>query len=395
VIATLALASLRRHRARTILAVLGVAVSAAMLLDMVMLSSGMRESFRSLLLSQGFQIRLSPKGTLPFDTEATIRSADSLVAVLRARPTVAAVSPVLGGQLHFPIVGSTITSTALGVDPAVEGDYEIVAGRQPAAPDEMVANDAVLRALGRAVGDTVRAASGYDPQLRTLSGQRVLRIVGRVRFIYLALDQRASALPLGTLRAMNGATSAGRASLLMVRLRPGADVERERQALAAQLRTVTVISTSEALKQVDERLSYFRQLAVILGAVSLVVGFLLVTTLVTVSVNERIGEISVMRAIGVRRWRVVAQILLESSVIMLVASPLGLALGLVTARWLNSILASFPGLPERIDFFLFQPSAAWTALGLLALSGILAGVYPSWRGASLPIATTLRQEAVG
>jgi putative ABC transport system permease protein len=394
-IATLAFASLRRHRARTALAVLGVAVSAAMLLDMVMLSSGMRESFRSLLLSQGFQLRLSPKGTLPFDTEATIRGADSLVATLRGRATVGAVSPVLGAQLHFPIAGGAVTSTALGIDPAVQGDYELVAGRNPAAPDEMVTNDAVLRALGRSIGDTVRAASGYDPQLRTLSGQRLLRIVGRVRFVYLALDQRATALPIGTLRAMNGAGSADRASLVMVRLRPGVDVERERAALSAQLRTVTVISTSEALKQVDERLSYFRQLAVILGAVSLVVGFLLVTTLVTVSVNERIGEISVMRAIGVHRWRVVAQILLESSVIMLVASPIGLALGLVTARWLNSILARFPGLPERIDFFLFQPSAAWTALGLLALSGILAGVYPSWRGASQPIATTLRQEAVG
>ena len=80
----------------------------------------------------------------------------------------------------------------------------------------------------------------------------------------------------------------------------------------------------------DERLSYFRQLAVILGAVSLVVGFLLVTTLVTVSVNERIGEIAVMRAIGVHRWRVVAQIVLESAALMLVAAPLGLALGLVT-----------------------------------------------------------------
>ena len=394
-IATLAFASLRRHRARTALAVLGVAVSAAMLLDMVMLSSGMRESFRGLLLSQGFQLRLSPKGTLPFDTEATIRAADSLVALLRARPTVEAVSPVLGGQLHFPVAGATVTSTALGVDPAVQGDYELVAGRNPVAPDEIVANDAVLRALGRSIGDTVRAASGYDPQLRTLSGQRVLRIVGRVRFVYLALDQRAAALPIGTLRAMNGPGATDRASLVMVRLRQGADVEREREALLAQLRTVTVISTSEALRQVDERLSYFRQLAVILGAVSLVVGFLLVTTLVTVSVNERIGEISVMRAIGVRRWRVVAQILLESSVIMLAASPIGLALGLVTARWLNSILARFPGLPERIDFFLFQPSAAWTALGLLALCGILAGVYPSWRGASQPIATTLRQEAVG
>ena len=394
-IATLAVASLVRHRARTALAIVGVAVSAAMLLDMVMLASGMRESFRGLLLSQGFQLRISPKGTLPFDTEAMIRSADSLVAIIRARSSVAAVSPVLGGQLHFPLATATLTAAALGIDPAVQGDYELVAGRHPAAPDEIVMNDALLHAIGRSVGDTVNAASGYDPQLRALSGERVLRVVGRVRFIYLALDQRAAALPIGTLRAMNGAQWANRASLAMVRLRPGTDVERERAALETQFRGVTVISTSDALKQVDERLSYFRQLATILGAVSLVVGFLLVTTLVTVSVNERIGEISVMRAIGVRRWRIVAQILLESSVIMLVAAPLGLALGLVMARWLNSILARFPGLPERIDFFLFQPSAAWTSLGLLTLSGVLAGLYPSWRSASLPIATTLRQEAIG
>jgi len=39
--------------------------------------------------------------------------------------------------------------------------------------------------------------------------------------------------------------------------------------------------------------------------------------------------------------------------------------------------------------------AAWSALGMLAVSGVLAAVYPSWRSASLPIATTLRREAVG
>ena len=393
---TLAAASLFRHRARTMLAVLGVAVSAAMLLDMVMLASGMRESFRSLLVSQGFQLRLAPKGTLPFDTEATIAGADSLVATLRARPAVLAVSPVLGGQLHIPLAdGTAVTAAALGLVPAVQGDYELIAGRQPSAANEIVANDALLAAIGRQVGDTVRVAAGYDAQMRSLAGERLVRITGRVRFIYLAFEQRAAALPIDALRAMQGASSADRMSLAMVRLRPGADVDRERVEIGRLLPRVTVISTAEAIRQVDERLSYFRQLAVILGAVSLVVGFLLVTTLVTVSVNERIGEIAVMRAIGVRRWRVVAQIVLEASALMLVATPLGLALGLVTARYLNSILARFPGLPERIDFFLFQPSAAWTALGMLALCGVLSGVYPSWRSASLPIATTLRQEAVG
>ena len=392
---TLAAASLIRHRARTVLAVLGVAVSAAMLLDMVMLSSGMRVSFRTLLQSQGFQLRLSPKGTLPFDTEATIREGDSLVAMLEGRPEILAVSPVFGGQLHISTSRGIVASSALGVIPAVEGDYELTEGRQPSAPDEMVANDALLGAAGMRIGDTVHAGSGYDSQLRSLAGARTLRIVGRARFVYMARAQKGAALPIVTFRAMQGRDSDGRISLAMVRLALGVDAEAERATLERLFPRVTVISIASALKGVDERLIYFTQIAVILGAVSLVVGFLLVTTLVTVSVNERIGEIAVMRAIGVRRWRIVAQIVLESSAMMIVASPLGFVLGLVTARYLNSILANFPGLPERIDFFLLQPSAAWTSLGLLALSGVLAGVYPSWRSASLPIATTLRQEAVG
>ena len=392
---TLAAASLIRHRARTVLAILGVSVSAAMLLDMVMLSSGMRVSFGSLLTSQGYQLRLAPKGTLPFDTEATIKDGDAMVSQLVARPEVVAVSPVFGGQLYIQTALGVIASSALGVIPAVEADYELSSGRQPATANEMVANDALLGATGASLGDTVHVGSGFDSQLRTLTGERTLRIVGRARFIYMAREQKGAALPIETLRAMQGRDADGRVSLAMVRLVPGQDIESERAALERLFPRVTVISIAEALKQVDERRSYFTQLAVILGAVSLVVGFLLVTTLVTVSVNERIGEIAVMRAIGVHRWRIVAQIVLEASAMMLVASPVGLVLGLVTARYLNSILANFPGMPERIDFFYFQPSAAWTSLGLLALSGVLAGIYPSWRSASLPIAITLRQEAVG
>ena len=73
---TLALAvrGLTRHPIRTGLVILGVAVAAALLLDMVMLSGGMERSFERMLLSRGFQIRLSPKGTLPFDTEAHLKA---------------------------------------------------------------------------------------------------------------------------------------------------------------------------------------------------------------------------------------------------------------------------------------------------------------------------------
>ena len=391
----LASASLRRHGPRTLLAVAGVAISAALLLDMVMLSTGMRESFRSLLTRQGFDLRVAPRGTLPFDTEATITGASAIIGRLAGHPDVIEVSPVLGATVHIVRADESLAATALGIVPAVQGDYDLVDGRHPTDSASMVANDAFLTAAGLRIGDSVRLATGYDPQLRTVVGERTLVIRGLARFIYMPAEQRAVALPLETLQAMRGSEGADRVSLLMVRMRDGSDPETLRQWIEASLPRVTAISTARAIEQMDSRLSYFRQLALILGAVSLIVGFLLVTTLVTVSVNERIGEIAVMRAIGVSRAHVVQQIILESMAISLAGAALGLLLGLVTARWLNAILTTFPGLPEEIDFFLFQPRAAWTSLGMLVLIGIAAGIYPAWRGASLPIATTLREEAIG
>ena len=391
----LAVLSLRRHVSRTLLALLGVAVSAAMLLDMVMLATGMRESFASLLGRSGFTIRVSPRGTLPFDSEATIARAAEAASAMQRVAGVTAVAPVLGATIHVLGAGEPVTSFALGIDPAVQGDYEMLAGSEPLAADALVASDALLRATGKTIGDTLDVTVGFDPQLRTYTVRRRLVISGRARFQYLSEEDRAVAMRLATVQAMGGRDRADRASLFMVRTAPGVDVEQARAAIERALPRVTALSTAGAVAEAENRLSYFRQLAFILGAVSLVVGFLLVTTIVTVSVNERIGEIAVMRAIGVSRAHIVQQIVIEGVGLSLTGAAVGLMLGLVTARYLNSILAAFPGLPDAIDFFLFQPSAAFRALGLLVASGIAAGVYPSWRAASLPISTTLREEAVG
>jgi putative ABC transport system permease protein len=345
-------------------------------------------------MSRGFQLRLAPKGTLPFDTDATIENTSRIVSTLRTNPEIITISAVLGGTIHVPINGKTVTSATLGVDPRVQGDYELLSGRDPLGADELAANDDFLKATGARIGDTLDVATGYDPQLRTYSGMRRMVLTGRVKFLYGAANQLATAMQLSTLQEMGGPERRDDASLFMIKVRDDSQVEAVRNWAWKTIPGISAISTASALVEVDQRLSYFRQLAIILGTVSLFVGFLLVTTLMTVSVNERIGEITVMRAIGVSRTHVVQQIVLEGIVITLVGAIGGLGLGLVTARYLNSILASFPGLPVAIDFFLFQPKAAWSALGLLTLSGIAAGVYPSFRAASLPIATTLRQEAI-
>jgi putative ABC transport system permease protein len=301
---------------------------------------------------------------------------------------------VLGASVHVLRGDSSITTFALGVDPASQGDYQLIEGHDASDATSIVANDDFLRATNAKIGDTLRIASGFDPQLRTHSGERALVVAGRARFLYLASKQLAIAVPLRTLQQMTGAAQDDRVSLFMVRLRDTNEIAGVKSWMRTALPTIDVISTADAMARVDERLSYFRQLSAILGAVSLIVGFLLVTTLVTVSVNERVGEIVVMRAIGVSRAHVVQQIVLEGTAMSVTGAVLGTGLGLVTARYLNSILSRFPGLPAAIDFFLFQPRAAWTAIGLLTACGVLAGLYPAWRAASLPLASTLREEAV-
>ena len=404
----MASATLRRHPARTTLAMLGIAVAAALLLDMVMLATGMSESFRSLLLTRGYQLRVSPKGTLPFDSEATIDGAGAIVRALRANPDIKAVSPSLGATLT--IDDSRIPSAfTLGLEREVQGDYTLEAGTDITRADSAAGTSAVaplprivvsqtfLTRAGRAVGDTITISSGLDAQLRTAARLSRVVIGGIGRFIYVPGETPVMALDLALLRQLLGPGFRDRMSLAMAesRLSDSASVEAVRAWIATTQPRVTAISTETAIRQVEERLSYFRQLAFVLGAISLGIGFLLVATLVTLSVNERRGEIAVLRAIGTQRLGVLQQVFLEGLMLTSAGIVGGLALGLVTAQWLNGILRDFPGLPSAFDFFVWSPDAGWRALVLLLTSGTLAGLLPAWRAASIPIARALREEAIG
>ncbi len=397
---TLAFATLRRHPARTLLAIVGIAVAAALLLDMVMLATGMSESFRSLLLSRGYQLRIAPKGTLPFDSEATIDGAGAIVSALRASPDIAAVSPILGATLSLP--GSAIpTAFALGLEPDVQGDYTVQRGGNIVGGDSalvfVVVSKTFLERTGRKIGDTVTIAAGIDAQLRTAARTRRAVIAGEGRFFYVPNETPVIALALPALRAMLGASYRDRMSMAMAesRLNDSSHVEQVRSWIASTQPKVTAISTETAIRQVEERLSYFRQLAFVLGAISLGIGFLLVSTLVTLSVNERRGEIAVLRAIGTQKVGVLQQVLLEGLMLSGAGIIAGLALGVISAQWLNTILRDFPGLPASFDFFVWSPGAAWRSLALLLVSGTVAGLLPAWRASSMPVARALREEAVG
>jgi putative ABC transport system permease protein len=384
-----------RHPLRTGLAIAGIAVSAAMLLDMVMLSGGIEKSFSELLLARGYQIRLTPKGTLPFDTEATLTEAGNLARVTRQIPGVEAAGAVLGTSLYGRRKDSLLTLFGYGIQPEAQALYSLTAGRDLGLNDTagVLLSSPAARLLHAGVGDRVTLVGRLDPQVVTEAVGRQLVVRGLVRWVYDYRDQPSVGTVLPVMQALAGKRAGDQASLLMVKAREDSAVASVAARLRQAFPLVEVNSVGDLVREFKQRLVYFRQLSFILGSISLVVTVLLIATLLTITVNERIGEIATLRAIGISRFTVIREVLLEAFTLTVVGAILGMLLGLGTARYLDHILTSFPGLPAAFSFFVPRQESLARAGLVLLLTGGLAGLYPAWLASRAGIAAVLRAEA--
>ena len=387
--------SLARRPLRTVLAVLGIAISAAMLLDMVMLSGGIEKSFTDLLSAKGYHIRLSPRGTLPFDTEATLPAASSIVLRLRQDPDIAAAGAVLGTSLYGRLADSLVTLFGYGLQPESQGLYWLQAGADIAPTDTsgLLLSSAAAGLLGAGVGDTVTIVGRLDPQVMTSNVGRRLIVRGLVRWAYDYRGQPSIGTVLPVMQTLAYGRREDRASLILVKVKQEQEAVTLAARLGADFPDLEVYSVGDLVEVFKQRLVYFRQLSYILGTMSLIVSVLLISTLLTITVNERLGEIATLRAIGVARSTIVRQVLIEGVVLTMAGSGIGLVLGLGTAHYLDSILTSFPGLPAAFSFFVPRRESVGTAALVVLSAGCLAGLYPAWLAARAPIAATLRSEA--
>jgi putative ABC transport system permease protein len=249
------------------------------------------------------------------------------------------------------------------------------------------------RLLHAAVGDSVTLIGRLDPQVVTERLGRTLKVRGIVRWVYDYRGQPSVGTVLSVMQSLAGQRSDDRASLLTVRAEDDSLAATVAAGLRREFPQLEVNSVADLVRHFKQRLVYFRQLAYILGSMSLVVTVLLIATLLTINVNERLGEIATLRALGISRRTVVREIMLEGAVLTTVGSIIGIVLGLATARYLDSILTSFPGLPAVFSFFVPRRDSLATAGIVLLLTGALAALYPAWLAATSPVAATLRAEA--
>ncbi|OFW13876.1 MAG: hypothetical protein A3F70_10640 [Acidobacteria bacterium RIFCSPLOWO2_12_FULL_67_14] len=383
--------SLVRQPARSTLGILGVAAVGALLFDMLLLSQGLLLSMRGLLDRMGFDVRVVSSDQFP-GPGPDLDDAQTLAAQIAGLPSVRSVVTIRSESADLQRAGGeSVRVTFLGVGGSTVRPWTVVSGRDIAADRELVLNAYAAEELDAAPGDAVLVKAFCFPE-DTAPPQQTFRIAGIAEFLFDAPDTLGAATTADDL-ALACAQEAGKADFVAVV--SAGDPEAAAAAISAQHPDLRAMTNEQAVGQLQQRgFTYFRQISTVLSTVTVSFALLLITVLLTVSVNQRLGEVAALRAIGFSQRRVVLDVLCESVLIVGIGGGLSLPLGWLLAQWLDGILKRMPNIPVQLHFFVFEPNALAVHALLLGATAILAAVYPMRIVARLPIAATLRNETV-
>jgi putative ABC transport system permease protein len=393
-----AVRSLVRQPVRAALGIFGIAAVGALLFDMLLLSRGLLVSLRTMLDSAGYDVRVVATESLPL-MGPPIAKASAAVAAIAALPEVAEVTPFRVGHASAEApAGRRLAVDFIGTDAGQRRPWRLVSGGdlETATNDTpaLLINRDLASALGVAPGGLVSLHGACARTSSALPAVR-FRVAGIADFVFDEASARTAIVRLADFRRTCGLESTDDADLLLVASREGLGADAAVRAIRTRRPDLRTFSNEELVERFQQLgFTYFRQISTVLSTVTLFFAFLLISVLLTVAVNQRLGEIAALRALGLSRARVAADVLFQSILLVGTGGLLSLPIGLGLSRWLDTILRAMPDIPREAHFFVFEPRAIVWHAALLAATALLAALYPMYVVGRLPIAETLRNEVV-
>jgi putative ABC transport system permease protein len=400
----------RSHRLRSSLTVLGILIGIAGVIIAVGLGEGASSQVTSEINALGSNVLTITPGSSTSSTgiRQALGSASTLtmsdVSALRSQvdaPDVVAVAPITSQTEVLSAGSQTATTSVQGTT----ASWLTVRGRTLAegrfVDNQDVKDHSAVGVLGATTASEL--FSRGDPVGQTVDVNGVpVTIVGVLTSTGSSSSSSSTSDPDDTLiipistgaERVFGGTSRNSVSSIAVQARSAADLTGaypEADHLLLQLHGITNSSdadftiTSEA-SLIAANTSVDHTLTILLGgiaAISLIVGGIGVMNIMLVSVTERIREIGLRKALGATPRVIRRQFLVEASVLGILGGILGVVGGILGVLYLPGVIG---------DPMTTSATAAVGALAIALAIGVLFGVYPASRAASLAPIDALRNE---
>ena len=399
---SVALGALRANKLRSFLTMLGIVIGVSAVIAVVALGRGAQKSVQDRIAALGTTLLTVQPGQafgrgVASEADRAKLTLDEANMLVERGTAIVAVQPEMSRQLQVQYLSKNMNVRTVGTSANYLDvrKYELEAGRMFTNADDVgrrrvaVVGPAVLTGLGL---DNPEALIGENIRIRGLQFEviGVLKSKGDANPFNNPDEQVL--IPIQTARYRAFGTD--RLNSISVIARSEADIPLAMAEIQKTLRrslrlrpgqpdNFNIRNQADFLNTAAETTQVFGLLLAGIATVSLVVGGIGIMNIMLVSVTERTREIGVRKALGATRGNILLQFLIEAVVLCLLGGLVGVILGAGGAMALS-----------RFSNFSTQVSTDSIMLAFVfsALVGVVFGVWPARRAATLDPITALRYE---
>jgi putative ABC transport system permease protein len=266
----------------------------------------------------------------------------------------------------------------------------IVSGHYPNAPNEIAVDAHTASSEHFSVGQQIGVVARGPEQRFTISGT--------VKFGGVSSLGGASLSVFTLPTAQLLFNKVGQFDQISVAARPGVSPAQLVRTIRPLLPPNSQVRTGQGqaaqqTKDTSGFLNIFQDFLLAFGGVALFVGSFVIANTLSITIAQRTRELATLRTLGATRRQVRTSVMIEAFVIGLVASVVGLFLGLGLAKGLNSLLVSFGiDLPQTGTVFKTRTIVVSLLVGVVIT--LLAALRPALRATRVPPIAAVREGAL-